>query len=152
MRTAIEAAIGDTTSNAFPTLFSSTSNENPNRHGFAFSFLLGITTALFTSTWEKNICTFLRPGEVNRIKIPTPKETSNLIICYPRWQPTRAPAPWKGVLQAASPGPVCPQRLPDVEDEREAMERMPRARLRSVKDVFVQHHDEILIFTVFPLI
>ena len=42
--------------------------------------------------------------------------------------------------------------LPDVEDEREAMERMPRARLRSVKDVFVQHHDEILIFTVFPLI
>ncbi len=29
-----------------------------------------------------------------------------------RWEPTRAPGPWEGVMQAITSGPVCPQSLP----------------------------------------
>ena len=35
---------------------------------------------------------------------------NSYLIC--RWQPTRAPSPWEGILQATTPGPVCPQKLP----------------------------------------
>ncbi len=35
--------------------------------------------------------------------------------------------------QATTPGPVCPQRFPDVRNETEALYRMPLARLRSLQ-------------------
>ena len=35
--------------------------------------------------------------------------------------------------QATSPGPVCPQRFPDIRNESEALYRMPLARLRSLQ-------------------
>ena len=35
-----------------------------------------------------------------------------MFIPISRWQPTRTPSPWDGILQATTPGPVCPQRFP----------------------------------------
>ena len=54
-----------------------------------------------------------------------------------RWQPTRAPNPWEGILQATSHGPVCPQRFPvDMRSEKglaDALNRMPKQRLRQLQ-------------------
>ena len=54
-----------------------------------------------------------------------------------RWQPTRAPNPWEGILQATSHGPVCPQRFPvDMRSEKglaDAVLRMPKQRLRQLQ-------------------
>ena len=59
------------------------------------------------------------------------------LYCFNRWQPTRAPNPWEGILQATSPGPVCPQRFPvDMRSEEglsEALSRMPKQRLRQLQ-------------------
>eukprot|EP00095_Tigriopus_kingsejongensis_P011812 snap_masked-scaffold71_size417697-processed-gene-3.0 protein:Tk11812 transcript:snap_masked-scaffold71_size417697-processed-gene-3.0-mRNA-1 annotation:"neuroligin- y-linked" len=75
----------------------------------------------------------LKPVEVYQgIRYATPPIGSN------RWQPTRAPSPWKGILQATSPGPVCPQKFPDIRNESEALLRMPRARLRYLQ--FIRPH------------
>ena len=58
-------------------------------------------------------------------------------IFYFRWQPTRAPNPWEGILQATSHGPVCPQRFPvDMRSEKglaDALLRMPKQRLRQLQ-------------------
>ena len=35
--------------------------------------------------------------------------------------------------QATSPGPVCPQRFPEIGDEADALYRMPLARLRALQ-------------------
>lgn len=32
-------------------------------------------------------------------------------------------------------GPVCPQKLPDISDEKEALDRMPRGRLEYLKRI-----------------
>ncbi|TRY67080.1 hypothetical protein TCAL_08049 [Tigriopus californicus] len=66
------------------------------------------------------------------IRYATPPVGSN------RWQPTRAPSPWKGVLQATSPGPVCPQKFPTIRNESEALLRMSRARMRYLQ--FLEPH------------
>ena len=54
-----------------------------------------------------------------------------------RWQPTRAPNPWEGILQATSHGPVCPQRFPvDMRSEKglaDALLSMPKQRLRQLQ-------------------
>ena len=54
-----------------------------------------------------------------------------------RWQPTRAPNPWEGILQATSHGPVCPQRFPvdmrSEEGQADALNRMPKQRLRQLQ-------------------
>jgi hypothetical protein len=42
-----------------------------------------------------------------------------------RWQPTRAPSPWEGILQATTPGPVCPQKLPGTN----VLKKIPRTPL-----------------------
>ena len=67
---------------------------------------------------------------------------------FSRWQPTRTPSPWDGILQAASPGPVCPQRFPvKFRSQRgnstsdlfnDALDRMPRPRLRHLQMVWPQ--------------
>ena len=60
-----------------------------------------------------------------------------LSLKYFRWQPTRAPNPWEGILQATSHGPVCPQRFPvdmrSEKDQADALLRMPKQRLRQLQ-------------------
>ncbi|KAK2589119.1 hypothetical protein KPH14_001944 [Odynerus spinipes] len=71
---------------------------------------------------------FLKPIDVYLgIPYATPPVGSN------RFSPTRAPSPWEGVRLSDSVGPVCPQKLPDISSEQEALERMPRGRLEYLK-------------------
>lgn len=50
-----------------------------------------------------------------------------------RFSPTRAPAPWDGVLMAEKLRAVCPQQYPDVRNETAALMRMPAGRLRYLR-------------------
>uniref|UniRef100_A0ABD2XGA5 Carboxylesterase type B domain-containing protein n=1 Tax=Trichogramma kaykai TaxID=54128 RepID=A0ABD2XGA5_9HYME len=50
-----------------------------------------------------------------------------------RFSPTRALSPWDGNKLAERLGPVCPQKLPDITNEQEALDRMPRGRLEYLK-------------------
>lgn len=50
-----------------------------------------------------------------------------------RFSPTRASAPWDGVLIADHLRAVCPQQLPDVSNETAALMRMPAGRLRYLR-------------------
>ncbi|XP_011867357.1 PREDICTED: neuroligin-2-like [Vollenhovia emeryi] len=71
---------------------------------------------------------FLKPIDVYLgIPYATPPVGSN------RFSPTRAPSPWDGVRLSDSVGPVCPQKLPDIANEQEALERMPKGRLEYLK-------------------
>lgn len=69
---------------------------------------------------------------------PTSHDVTYIYRLFCRWQPTRAPSPWKGVLQATSPGPVCPQKFPTIRNESEALLRMSRARMRYLQ--FLEPH------------
>jgi carboxylesterase type B len=77
-----------------------------------------------------------------------------------RWEPTRAPSPWEGVLQAITPGPVCPQSLPSIpkthnsngSEEVEALLRMPRPRLRFlqlVRSQLLRQSEDCLYLNIF---
>lgn len=61
------------------------------------------------------------------IPYATPPVRSN------RFSPTRTPSPWDGVRIADTPGPVCPQKLPDISNETAALERMPKGRVEYLK-------------------
>ena len=50
-----------------------------------------------------------------------------------RFSPTRTPSPWDGVRVSDRPGPACPQKLPDLDDERLLLEKMPKGRLDYIK-------------------
>lgn len=70
------------------------------------------------------------PGTVDTflgVPYATPPIGSN------RFGPTRTPSPWDGVRLADAPGPVCPQRLPDVSNETAALQNMPIGRLVYLK-------------------
>lgn len=70
----------------------------------------------------------LKPVEVFLgIPYATPPVRSN------RFSPTRTPSPWDGVRIADTPGPVCPQKLPDISNETAALERMPKGRVEYLK-------------------
>ena len=69
-----------------------------------------------------------------------------------RWEPTRAPGPWDGVMQAITSGPVCPQSLPSfplrnhvtygngssTSDSSSSILEMPRPRLRFLQWIRTQ--------------
>ncbi|XP_046416017.1 neuroligin 4 [Neodiprion pinetum] len=50
-----------------------------------------------------------------------------------RFSPTRAPSPWDGIRLSDSVGPVCPQKIPDITNEQEALEKMPKGRLEYLR-------------------
>lgn len=54
-------------------------------------------------------------------------------IIVPRFSPTRAPAPWDGIRISDKYSPVCPQRLPNIQNETAALEKMPKGRLEYLK-------------------
>ncbi|CAB3221157.1 unnamed protein product [Arctia plantaginis] len=71
---------------------------------------------------------YLSPLEVFLgVPYATPPVGSN------RFSPTRTPSPWDGVRVSDRPGPACPQKLPDVDDERTILEKMPKGRLEYLK-------------------
>ena len=57
---------------------------------------------------------------------------SFLLFSY-RFSPTRAPAPWDGIRISDTYSPVCPQRLPNIQNETAALEKMPKGRLEYLK-------------------
>ncbi|KAJ2944052.1 hypothetical protein O0L34_g8386 [Tuta absoluta] len=71
---------------------------------------------------------YLSPLEVFLgVPYATPPVGSN------RFSPTRTPSPWDGVRVSDRPGPSCPQKLPDLDDERTMLEKMPKGRLEYLK-------------------
>ncbi|XP_054724252.1 neuroligin-4, X-linked-like [Uloborus diversus] len=47
-----------------------------------------------------------------------------------RFMPPVTSPHWKGIRSADTWGPVCPQKLPDISNETEALRRMPYGRFR----------------------
>ncbi|CAK1600376.1 unnamed protein product [Parnassius mnemosyne] len=71
---------------------------------------------------------YLSPLEVFLgVPYATPPVGSN------RFSPTRTPSPWDGVRVSDRPGPACPQKLPDLDNERTILEKMPKGRLEYLK-------------------
>ncbi|PRD29447.1 UNVERIFIED_CONTAM: Nlgn4l [Trichonephila clavipes] len=50
-----------------------------------------------------------------------------------RFLPPGTPPQWKGIRTADHLGPVCPQRVPDISNETEALKRMPTGRYEYLK-------------------
>jgi len=50
-----------------------------------------------------------------------------------RFMPPVSGSPWSGVRKSDKPSPVCPQVLPDIRNETEALKMMPRGRLTKLK-------------------
>lgn len=71
----------------------------------------------------------------------------SLSIHY-RFSPTRAPSPWDGVRISDKFSPVCPQRLPNIQNETLALEKMPKGRLEYLKRLlpFLQNQSEDCLY------
>ncbi|XP_035796127.1 neuroligin-1-like [Anopheles albimanus] len=65
-----------------------------------------------------------------------------------RFSPTRTPSPWDGVRIADKFSPVCPQRLPSVNNETAALDKMPKGRLEYLKRLlpFLQNQSEDCLY------
>jgi hypothetical protein len=68
------------------------------------------------------------------------------LIC--RFSPTRTPSPWDGIKIADEFSPVCPQRLPKIQNETAALEKMPKGRLEYLKRLlpFLQNQSEDCLY------
>lgn len=62
--------------------------------------------------------------------------------------PTRTPSPWEGIRKSDKFSAVCPQRLPDVINEQEALKKMPKGRLEYIKRLlpFLQNQSEDCLY------
>lgn len=61
-----------------------------------------------------------------------------LFFSFFRFSPTRPPVHWTGVRSAMSYSPVCPQGFPEVANETEALQKMPKRRLDYLNKVIPQ--------------
>ncbi|EDV95063.1 GH23353 [Drosophila grimshawi] len=63
-------------------------------------------------------------------------------------RPTRAPAPWEGIRISDKYSPVCPQRLPNIQNETAALEKMPKGRLEYLKRLlpFLENQSEDCLY------
>lgn len=129
---------------------------------FAFEFML-------THNTRNTICLLGEKGE--RIHQQIKKKQKNekkkfnqptLTICswiqshfllfvsflFCRFSPTRAPSPWNGIRIADKFSPVCPQRLPNIQNETGALEKMPKGRLEYLKRLlpFLQNQSEDCLY------
>ncbi|XP_070143189.1 neuroligin 4-like isoform X3 [Drosophila kikkawai] len=86
---------------------------------------------------------FLRSVEVFLgVPYATPPTKQN------RFSPTRAPAPWDGIRISDKYSPVCPQRLPNIQNETAALEKMPKGRLEYLKRLlpFLENQSEDCLY------
>ncbi|XP_017113778.1 neuroligin 4-like isoform X1 [Drosophila elegans] len=86
---------------------------------------------------------FLRSVEVFLgVPYATPPTQQN------RFSPTRAPAPWDGIRISDKYSPVCPQRLPNIQNETAALEKMPKGRLEYLKRLlpFLENQSEDCLY------
>ncbi|XP_034117843.2 neuroligin-1 isoform X1 [Drosophila albomicans] len=86
---------------------------------------------------------FLRSVEVFLgVPYATPPTKQN------RFSPTRAPAPWEGIRISDTYSPVCPQRLPNIQNETAALEKMPKGRLEYLKRLlpFLENQSEDCLY------
>lgn len=62
--------------------------------------------------------------------------------------PTRTPSPWDGIRKSDKFSAVCPQRLPDIQNEQEALKKMPKGRLEYLKRLlpFLQNQSEDCLY------
>jgi len=71
-----------------------------------------------------------------------------MIILTYSFSPTRAPAPWDGIRISDTYSPVCPQRLPNIQNETAALEKMPKGRLEYLKRLlpFLENQSEDCLY------
>lgn len=50
-----------------------------------------------------------------------------------RFMPPVSGSPWKGIRKSETPSPVCPQVLPNLRNESEALKMMPRGKLTHLR-------------------
>lgn len=81
------------------------------------------TPPLGINRWE-HVLNFISSALLN--------DTSALCDSF-RFSPTRTPSPWEGVKTLDSPGPACPQKLPDISNETASLTRMPKGRLEYLR-------------------
>jgi hypothetical protein len=65
-----------------------------------------------------------------------------------RFSPTRTPSPWDGIRKSDRFSAVCPQHLPDIANEQEALKKMPKGRLEYLKRLlpFLRNQSEDCLY------
>lgn len=65
-----------------------------------------------------------------------------------RFSPTRTPSPWDGIRKSDKFSAVCPQQLPNIQNEQEALKKMPKGRLEYLKRLlpFLQNQSEDCLY------
>jgi carboxylesterase type B len=69
-----------------------------------------------------------------------------------RYVPPVTPPPWDHVWSADSVRPVCPQELPNIDNETEALTQMPRVRLnflRTITKLLGNQSEDCLYMNIF---
>jgi neuroligin len=109
--------------------------------------------------FSKQRITFLLSNSAQRqatiydhyIYISNDRFLMNLFIFVPsnyRFSPTRTPSPWDGIRKSDKFSAVCPQQLPNIQNEQEALKKMPKGRLEYLKRLlpFLQNQSEDCLY------
>ena len=65
-----------------------------------------------------------------------------------RFMPTGTPSSWREIRQATQFGAVCPQRLPDIRNETEALKVMSKVRFNQLRNLlqYLKNQSEDCLF------